>query len=68
MQIDAWAVDIATAKVLGRAVVAALHARRTGQFLGVFHETSREGREGGSDEAARPHRVSLDFIIHWRTT
>lgn len=68
VQIDAWAADYATAKALGRAVVVALHCLRTGGFLGVFHETTREGREGGSNEVDRPYRVSLDFMVNWRAT
>ena len=68
VQVDAWALDYGAAKTLARAVVASLHGHRTAPFQGVFHEATREEREGGSNEADRPYRVSLDFIVNWRAT
>ena len=68
VQVDCYAASMAEAKRLARQVVAALHGHRGGQFRGIFHETTRDGREGGTNDADRPFRTSLDFMIHWRTT
>lgn len=67
VQVDCWAQDYGQAKGLSRAVLAALSGYRGGGFRGVFHETTRDSREGGSNEAERPFRVSLDFTAIWRT-
>lgn len=64
VQVDCWAVDFGTAKRLSRAVLAALSGHRGGGFTGVFHAATRDGREGGTNEAVRPYRTSLDFTIH----
>lgn len=65
-QIDAWAVTRRAAADLGRAVVARLHGYKGGGFSGVFLIATRDGREGGSGEADRPFRVSMDFTLNWR--
>lgn len=72
VQVDCYAASMAEAKRLGRQVVAALHGWRSpansgARFIGIFHETTRDGREGGTNDADRPFRTSLDFMIHWRT-
>ena len=71
VQVDCLAVTMAGAKALGRAVVAALNGHRTAGtgpgFDGIFHDSTRDGREGGTNEADRPFRSSLDFMVHWRT-
>jgi hypothetical protein len=67
VQVDCYAVTNAEAKRLARHVVAALNGHRNGQWRGIFHETTRDGREGGTNDADRPFRTSLDFMIHWRT-
>ena len=37
-----------------------------GNFRAIFHDATRDGREGGTNDADRPFRVSLDFLTHWR--
>lgn len=66
VQMDCYALTYKDAKGLARAVRAALDGYRGGNFLGVFHAGSRDSREGGTDEADRPFRCSLDFMTHWR--
>jgi hypothetical protein len=66
VQVDCYARTMIAAKRIARAVVAAVHGYRGGSFLGVFHETTRDGREGGANDAERAFRVSLDFLANWR--
>lgn len=66
VQVDAYAETYAQAKQLSRAVRAALSGYRGGGFRLVEHVATRDSREGGSNEADRPYRVSLDFLTHWR--
>lgn len=68
VQVDCWAPTYASAKALGRAARAALDGHRGGKFLGVFLAGARDGREGGTNEADRPFRVSLDFLVHFNPT
>jgi len=46
-------------------VRAVLDGYSGGGFQGVFLAGSRDTREGGTNEAERPFRVSLDFITHF---
>ena len=66
VQVDCYAKTIGAAKLLSRAARVALDGYRGGGFSGVFHAGTRDGREGGTNEAARPFRVSLDFLTNWR--
>ena len=66
LQIDAYAVTYAEAKNLSRAVRTVLHGYRGGGFRLVQHVTTRDSREGGTNEAERPFRCSMDFTTHWR--
>jgi hypothetical protein len=66
VQVDCYAESYAAAKALARAVRAALDGYRAGGFLGVFLAGTRDGREGGTNEADRPFRVSMDFLTNWR--
>ncbi|MCH2248268.1 MAG: DUF3168 domain-containing protein [Cognatishimia sp.] len=66
VQVDCIALTYGEARRLSRAVVALLDGHRGGQFSGVFSAGNRAGREGGSNEADRPFRVSLDFLTKWR--
>lgn len=66
VQVDCYGASVTDAKVLARAAVAALNGYRQDRFRGVFHEATRDGREGGSNEADRPFRVSVDFMVNWR--
>lgn len=66
VQADVYAMDYRAAKDAARAVRAALHCYRGGGFLLITHVASRDSREGGSNEADRPYRVSMDFTTAWR--
>ena len=66
VQVDCWALTYDEAKACGRAVRAALDGHFGGMFLGMFLADQRDGREGGTNEADRPFRSSLDFLTHWR--
>jgi len=65
VQVDCYAVTYGQAKQLSRAVRAVLDGYSGGGFQGVFLAGSRDTREGGTNEAERPFRVSLDFITHF---
>lgn len=66
VQVDCYAATYRAAKSTARAVRSLLDGYRGGNFEGVFHAASREGREGGTNEADRPYRCSLDFMTNWR--
>lgn len=66
VQVDCYGTSYRTAKRLARAVRAAAHGYRGGSFSGIFEVASRDFREGGSNEADRPFRVSVDLLTHWR--
>ena len=68
VQIDAYAATYEAAKQLSRAVRAVLHGYSGGGFGLVQHVATRDSREGGTNEAERPFRVSLDFTTAWRAT
>ena len=68
VQIDACAPAYPQAKQVSRAVIAALHGHRSGGLRLVSHVATRDSREGGTNEAERLFRVSLDFTISWRAT
>lgn len=68
VQADCYAPTYAQAKQLSRAVRAALSGYRGGGFRLVQHVATRDSREGGTNEAERPFRVSLDFTTSWRAT
>jgi len=67
VQADCYADTYGAAKLLSRAVRALLSGYSGGSFQGVFHVGTRDGREGGSNEAERPYRVSMDFMVHFNT-
>ena len=67
VQLDCYATTYGEAKNLSRAVRAVLHGYRSGGFRLVQHVATRDaGREGGTNEAERLFRVSLDFLTNWR--
>jgi hypothetical protein len=66
VQADCYADTYTQAKQLSRAVRAALSGYRGGGFRLVEHVATRDSREGGTNEADRPFRASLDFMTHWR--
>lgn len=65
VQVDCYGMTYGATKALSRAVLAALDGYKGGNFQGVFHAGTRDGREGGTNEADRPFRVSMDFMTHW---
>lgn len=67
VQVDCRGESKASAKAVSRAVIATLHGYRSGGLRLVAHVATRESREGGSNEAERAFRVSLDFTTSWRT-
>jgi hypothetical protein len=68
VQVDCYAVSYGAAKELSRAVKSLLNGYQSGAIQGVFHAGSRDGREGGSNEAERPYRVSMDFMVRFTAT
>jgi len=66
VQVDCYGMTYSAAKNAGKAVVAALNAYRGGGFLFISHASTRDSREGGTNEAERPYRTGLDFNITWR--
>lgn len=72
VQIDVYALDQAVAVRLAREVKGVLSGHRgagtLGFFEGIFLTATRSGREGGTNEAERPFRQSMDFDVKWRAT
>ena len=68
VQADCYGLTYGATKAVSRAVRAALHCYRAGGFLLITHVSTRDSREGGTNEADRPYRVSMDFITAWRAT
>lgn len=66
VQVDCYADTYGAANGLSRAVMGALHFYRGGGFLMIANDAVRDTREGGSNEADRPYRSSLDFTLTWR--
>ena len=67
VQVDCYGATYAQAKLLSRAVRAALDGYRGGNFSGIFHASTRDQREGGTNEPQRPFYVQMDFLTKWRT-
>lgn len=65
VQIDVYSLDRAEVKTLARAIRDLLHGYRGGGFHLIRHDRTRDAREGGSNEAERPFRVSMDFSFGW---
>lgn len=66
IQVDCYAPTYLVAKQVSRAVIGALHGYRGGGLRLVRHDATRDSREGGTNEAERLFRVSLDFTTAWR--
>jgi hypothetical protein len=66
VQVDCYAPAYADAKAVSRVIVTRLHGLRSGGFRLVRHVATRDSREGGTNEAERPYRVSLDFETSWK--
>lgn len=67
-QIDCYGQTYGAAKTAARAVTKLLHGHRGYRFDLVQHVATRDSREGGTNEAERLFRVSLDFTMAWRET
>lgn len=67
IQLDCYAHSYSEVKLLSREVRSLLSGYRGGSFQGVFHVGTRDGREGGTNEADRPYRVSMDFMVYFTT-
>ncbi|MEC9433874.1 MAG: DUF3168 domain-containing protein [Pseudomonadota bacterium] len=71
VQADAYGATAAGAMALSDAVEAALSGLRAVQggteFQGVFLEAERGRFEPAQEEGSRAHRVSLDFIVKYRS-
>jgi hypothetical protein len=65
VQVDVYSLDRAQTKAIARQIRTALHGYRGGGFSLIIHERTRDSREGGSNEAERPFRVSMDFTTGW---
>jgi hypothetical protein len=65
VQVDCYALTAGAVEQLSAAVIGLLHGYRGGGFDLVQHVATRDGREGGTNEADRPFRVSLDFETSW---
>ena len=66
VQVDCYGNTQAQVEAVARAIVARLNGYRDQAFRLVTHVATRDSREGGTNEAERLHRVSLDFTISWR--
>lgn len=67
-QVDCYGVTYGAAKGLARAVRAAVDGYKGGNIEAVFFRGSRDGREGGANEAERLYRVSQDFTVRYQIT
>lgn len=65
VQIDVYSDTRAVAKTLSRTIRDLLHGYKGGGFSLITHDRTRDTREGGSNEAERPYRVSMDFTTGW---
>lgn len=65
VQIDVYSLTRAEVKTTARAIRDLLHGYRGGGFHMIRHDRTRDTREGGSNEAERPYRVSMDFTFGW---
>ena len=68
VQVDCYAESYGAAKLLSRAVRSLLSGYQNGAFQGVFLAGSRDSREGGSNDAERPYRTSMDFMVQFTNT
>lgn len=66
VQVDCYGMTYGAAALLSHAVLGALNTYRGGGFLFIKHLSTRNTREGGSNEAERPYRAGMDFETVWR--
>ena len=65
VQVDCYAVTYGAAKQLSRVVRTVLDGHSANAIQGVFLAGARDMREGGTNEAQRPFRVSMDFTVRY---
>ena len=65
VQVDCYALAYGQAKLISRAVRAVLDGHSAGAIQGVFLAGARDMREGGTNKAERPFRVSMDFTVRY---
>jgi hypothetical protein len=65
VQIDVYGMVRLATKQVSREIRDLLHGYRGGGFHLIRHDRTRDTREGGSNEADRPFRVSMDFTTAW---
>ena len=63
VQVDCYAEQFDTAKLLSRKVIAALDGHADDAFQGIFLIATRDSHE--TSAPGRPFRTSLDFSTHW---
>lgn len=64
VQIDCYATTYAAVAAMRDAVQAAISGFRGGNFRAIIFDGARSLRDPGEAEAV--HRMSLDFLTHWR--
>jgi hypothetical protein len=68
VQVDCFGATYGQAKALARAARVSLDGYRGGRLQAVFLVGTRDFREGGTNEAERPFRTSLDFNTTYTST
>jgi hypothetical protein len=68
VQVDCYGDSYGAAKQLSRAVRSLLSGYQHGALQGDFLAGTRDSREVGSNDAARPYRSSLDFMVQFTNT
>jgi hypothetical protein len=66
VQVDCYAPTALAVKQVSRAAKNVLNGYTGGGFDLIMHVGSRDSREGGTNEAERLFRVSMDFKTAWR--
>lgn len=66
VQVDAYAITYKEVTAISRALNAALNCYRGGGFRFIEQLNDSARMEGGSNEADRPFRASIDFNVTWR--
>ncbi|WP_353474786.1 DUF3168 domain-containing protein [Salipiger sp. H15] len=68
VQVDCLGTGYGNAKRLAHAIRSVLDGYRGGPLKAVFFAGARDGREGGTNDADRPFRTSLDVLVHYTIT
>lgn len=72
IQADCYATTFGAAKAIARVMIPAMNnlcvaGTAASGVRGAFHDATRDTREGGSNEADRLFRCSLDFMVSYRS-